>query len=200
MAGVEALYSCTSSVMAWLRLRWLQQPAIQGVTCAFEVFSSQDMLDLSGLSDSTVGCYLHRIAIDEHRRNVPIVEANWGQQRFHPLPVVAHLLFFVHATGDEDARKEQVIATWLMREFHQHPQFDGGELSEAGLWAADERLSIVPENLDIESLTRIWQAFQPSYRLSLAYNARIIDVEADPIREYPAVVASRMTIDNEVGP
>jgi hypothetical protein len=57
-----------------------------------------------------------------------------------------------------------------------------------------DRVQVIPTDLSLEDIMRIWDSLQPSYRLSVAYVARVVLI--DPAEDIPGalpVVSTRFT-------
>jgi hypothetical protein len=80
---------------------------------------------------------------------------------------------------------------WAMRQLHLHPLLDASSLSPEPAWDADEVIQIVPAELSTEDIMRIWDALEPSYRLSASYIARTVRLDPHELPEALPVVATR---------
>jgi hypothetical protein len=99
-----------------------------------------------------------------------------------------HFLMTAWAQKPED---EQKILTWAMQQMHERPLLDMGSLMSSG-WQADESVHILPTDLSMEDLMRLWEALTPSFRLSVAYVARVVRVDPAEVAEPSLpVVATR---------
>ena len=54
-----------------------------------------------------------------------------------------------------------------------------------------DRIQLVPEEMSVENMMRIWDAITPPYRLSFPYTARIVEIETDPVPDGLPAVATR---------
>jgi hypothetical protein len=52
-------------------------------------------------------------------------------------------------------------------------------------------IQIIPSELAVEDMMRIWDALTPPYRLSVSYVARLVRIDPDVILEAGPVVATR---------
>jgi hypothetical protein len=173
MANLFAIHSLASSLMTYLRNSY---PASLRTThpCTFTVLSSGELAKMDDPAPR-VGLYIYRVSVNEHLRNRPAASAPADAPA--PLAVDLHFLLTVWA---DNAVAEHVICGWVMKELNRRPVMDASSLSADGGWRPDETVQIIPAELTIEDLMRIWDAFAPPYRLSLSYLARVVRIEPDP--------------------
>jgi hypothetical protein len=190
MANLFAIHSVASSLMTYLRNTY---PANLRVAhpCSFSVLSSGELAKMDEPS-TMVGLYVYRVSVNEHLRNQrypgSVADAR------PPLAVDIHFLLTIWA---ESAVAEHAICGWMMRELHQRPVMDVSSLSSDGGWRPDEAVQIIPAELTIEDLMRIWDAFAPAYRLSLSYVARVVRIEPTEAGGTLPVVATRFEYADE---
>jgi hypothetical protein len=78
-----------------------------------------------------------------------------------------------------------------MQQIHARPLLAMESLAAAG-WQAEETVQVLPTDLAVEDLMRLWDGLEPSYRLSVAYVARVVRVDpADPTQAPRPVLATR---------
>jgi hypothetical protein len=132
--------------------------------------------------------FLHRVTINEHARN-----ATQLPSKEYASPPLALDLHFLMTAWSNSALHEQVILAWSMQQLHQHPNLEVASLSPAN-WQPEDRVQVIPTDLSLEDIMRIWDSLQPSYRLSVAYVARVVLI--DPAEDIPValpVVSTRFT-------
>jgi len=78
-----------------------------------------------------------------------------------------------------------------MRELYQHPLLDVATLSPEAGWSAADMVQVIPAELSTEDLMRIWDALEPSYRLSVSYIARMVRLDVATPEPGRPVVAVR---------
>jgi hypothetical protein len=89
-----------------------------------------------------------------------------------------------------DPQAEQTILGWTMLQLQQTPILDKSILTPANIWDSDETVQLVPADLSLEDILRIWDALGPKYRLSVCYIARVVRIDTG-ITPEPLVVARR---------
>lgn len=193
MANVFAIHSVGNSIVSYLRNAYPQQLGGADMPqCAFELVSSGQ---LAGEIDETtrVTLYLYRITVNEHSR----------QGRRAGVPSSAHAalhldLHFLLTAWAANPLDEQVAMAWAVRQLHESPVLDVSALSPDGGWGRDELVQVVPAELSTEDVMRIWDALEPSYRLSMSYVARVVRIDPDVDDElFNPVVARRFAYGHE---
>ncbi|MGE0348860.1 DUF4255 domain-containing protein [Hydrogenophaga sp.] len=186
MANVFAIHSVCGSIATFLQNTY--PVSLDGLTlpsCTFEVLSSNQM---AGTLEDTnrVSLYLYRATVNEHSRQQRPSRAPDAL----PAPLSLDLHILVSAWSGS-ALDEQVMLAWTMRQLHLFPLLDASSLTPEPGWDADEVIQIVPAELSTEDIMRIWDALEPSYRVSASYIARTVRLDPDELPEARAVVATR---------
>jgi len=129
--------------------------------------------------------WLYRVARDEHRLNDPpivrIRPTGEVEEVPPPLPVRLHYLLTPIANASPDT--EQRILGRALQLFHTHPIVAGSFL-RAELAGTPAELHLHLDALGLEEITRVWEALEGSYQLSVSYEVTVlrIDSSADPLR------------------
>jgi hypothetical protein len=89
---------------------------------------------------------------------------------------------------------EQLALAWTMRQLHEAPILDRSVLTAEAGWEGDAIVHLIPEELSVEDMMRIWDALGPDYRLSVSYVARVIRIDPDDLEDQRRVVATRFDI------
>ena len=97
-------------------------------------------------------------------------------------PPLALNLYYVMTPFAETLLDEHRVLGEAMRVFYDHALVDGGRLQGA-LPQVVEELKIDLCAFDLEDLTRIWNAFNQPYRLSVCYMVRIVHLESTVERQ-----------------
>jgi hypothetical protein len=192
MANILAVHSVGNSIVTWLRNSYPAMLAGRPMpACAFDLVSCGQ---LAGDVEETtrVTLLLHRVAVNEHARQSR--PANAAADGRAPLSLDLHYLLTAWAATPLD---EQITFAWTLRQLHQHPVLDASSLSPEAGWARDEVIQIVPSELSTEDMMRIWDALDPSYRLSATYVARYVRLDPDAPEEFRPVVARGLALGTE---
>ncbi|MBP1467344.1 DUF4255 domain-containing protein [Candidatus Chloroploca sp. M-50] len=188
MANVLAIHSVGYSLIGYLRQAYRNSSLRDQHPCAFRLISSGELADPTSIqtdSTATLTLYLYRVTMNEHRRNAP--RSSDSARRPLPLSLNLHYLLTVWA---ESAMAEHNIVAWAMSQFAQEATFGRTQLSAEAGWQPDDLIQVIPEELTIESLMRIWDALEPTYRLSSGYIARVVRIDPDEEEEHRPVVAT----------
>jgi len=190
MANVFAIHSVGNSIATYLRNSYPR--ALAGLDmpeCSFDLVSSGELASDPG--DATrITLYLYRVTVNEHSRQM----ASSAFARPTPLGLDLHFLLSAWAGN---ARDEQTMLAWTVRQLHLFPILDASSLSPEAGWGTNEVIQIVPAELSTEDMMRIWDALDPAYRLSVSYIARMVRLDPDTQQQGRPVVATRFAYGEE---
>ena len=155
--------------------------------CKVRLLSSGDLTKIDDVLDlPALTLYLYRITLNAHARNIRRSTGASGQGV--PLSVDLHYLLTAWA---DSAQEEHTTLAWAMRELYMHPVLDAAALNAEADWDPADAIQIAPSELNLEDMLRIWEALEPSYRLSVSYIARLVRVDPDKTPDQQPVVATR---------
>ena len=170
MANRFAIHSVGASLAKYLSDVY-PEPLRTMHPCQFRLLSSGQMTTPDD-DGAVVSLFLYRVTMNEHLRNVGRINGQSGGDV--PLSLDLHYLMTVWADG---ALAEQTILAWAMHEIYRHPVLDASSLSPEAQWGAGEVIQLVPAELTNEDIMRIWDALEPTYRLSVSYIARMVRID-----------------------
>ncbi len=199
MANLLAVHSLSSSLLAYLKNAYPPESLseqLSGQSCDFRSFSSGRLaeLDTSNMG-TTIGLFIHRIAINDHMRNA--ININQASDNYTPLSIDIH---FILSIWTNSSFIEQTLAVWIMNELHHHPVMDISSLSPDGKWGPDEIVQIIPAELSNEEVMRIWDSLVPNYRFSMPYTARVIRIDPKDKFSGKPVVATKFNYSRLINP
>jgi hypothetical protein len=136
-------------------------------------------------------------------------------------PLALDLHYLLTAFGAEDFHSE-ILLGYGMQLMHEHPvlthdairqalappiQAPGGGglpenlrvLSTTGLGDQMEQIKIVPEAMDIESISKLWSAFQTNYRPTAAYLVTVVLIERERSTRQALPVTRRNLMARQLG-
>ena len=186
MANLSAISAVCGGIAQQLGLAHQLSP-IKDTSCVFSVVGSKDLKDLA-TRNTTCAIFLYRISHNEHTRNAVRPAAS------RPLAVNLHLMFSMWA---DSPLKEQTILAWVMRELYDHPILDRSVLGAGGEFTDGELVQLIPEELTLDDMSKLWQLLVPPYRLSAFYVARNVQIGTRFEADTP-VVATRFGLTDEV--
>lgn len=188
MANIFAIHSIGNSLITYLREAYPSQLDSRVMpNCGFELLSSGGLKSESSDESTRIGLYLYRISLSEHQRS-PSVQRSLGAA-VQPLGLDLHYLLTAWGTTPLD---EQVPMAWAMGQLHASPLLDPSILSPEAAWNPEDIVQIVPTDLPLDELMRIWDTLDQPYHLSMSYVARVVRLETDPGNAVRPVVARRM--------
>jgi len=193
MANVLAIHSVGNSLIGYLSRAYPADLRTRH-SCDFQLFSSGQIANVNEI-DTTLSLYLYRVTVNDQMRNIR--RTSDATARDVPLSLDLHYLMTVWA---DNALAEHNILAWAMRELYMHPTLNASSLSAEAGWVPNDIIQLIPSELSTEDMMRIWDAIEPSYRLSVAYIARVVRIDPDPIPDSLPVVATRFDYTDEVQP
>ena len=186
MANHLALHSISQSLVEFLariHAAFTPDPGTSALPAVgFEVLGSARFSDPEVEIKDKVTLYLHRIAPDNHPRN----------HRDGPSVGSVDLdLHYLATVWVDSAMSEQILMGWLIRELYCHPILDRRPLSNKAGWELAESISLVPENLSTEEMSRIWGPARRGCRLSFPFLARTVRIGGPPADGFKPTMASQ---------
>ena len=128
-----------------------------------------------------VSIYLHRVAFNTSRRNLPPRTALDGTRYLPPVPVDLH--FLVTAWGRSPEEQHSLLG-WAIRTLQDTPVLPAGLLNRfAGDWGevfhSNESVEIVGEILSLQDMLNIWEVAKHNEQPSVSYVARMVFLDSE---------------------
>lgn len=126
-----------------------------------------------------VSVWLYRIERDEQTLNYPPRRVGADSIERHSLPLRLHYLItpvFDNTPGNESTTEQEVLGV-VLQTFNDTPLIKGSLLKD-DFAGSDIQLAVRLESLDLEAITRIWDALEGSYQLSVSYEVSIINIDS----------------------
>lgn len=171
MASVFATSSVGMSLASFLKNAYAAQPEITQ-PFDFRLISSCELAGSAEPARNTLSLFLYRITQNAEARS----QRTPGSRSSAPSALALDLHYLLTAWAD-DALMEQTLLTWAMREIQLHPVLDSSTLSSEANWISSDVVQVVPEEVSLEDMSRIWGTLSPKYRLSVGYVARVVRVD-----------------------
>jgi uncharacterized protein DUF4255 len=141
-----------------------------------------------------VNLFLYQTGIDGALRNQDPPDVRPGETGHPALPLVLHYLVTPYV-GDGTEVDGHRLLGGAMSILHDHCVLSGRELADAAGYSdvsrQVEKVRITPQPLDIEGLSKLWTAFQTQYRLSAAYEVRVVLIDSRRQARAPLPVLRR---------
>lgn len=189
MADYTAIYSVGNSIAQYLTNNFTGDVQTAFKNVKFQLVASSQIAEEDQTHlDNVVTIFLHRITIDENFRSATRIQDEPAKKALLYLD-----LHYLITYWGSDPQAEQSILGWTMQQLRMASILDNSILTPANIWGTDESIQLVPADLSLEDILRIWDALGPKYRLSLCYIARVvrIDVARTSLPE-PLVIANRL--------
>lgn len=126
-----------------------------------------------------VSLWLYRVIRDEDRLNDPPRARSLpnGQVEYTPAPLPMRLHYLVTPLARNNPNTEQRILGRVLQLFHAIPIVAGARL-RAELTGTDAELHVHLEALGLEEITRVWEALEGSYQLSVSYEVTLANIDS----------------------
>jgi hypothetical protein len=192
LADYTAIYAVGNSLQQFLGNSFPPALKTQYPSVKFQLVSSSQVAeeDTTPL-DNHVTIFLHRITYDENFRTATRIPDEPNKK-----PVLFLNLHYLITYWGSDPQAEQTILGWTMMQLQTTPILDNSILTPSNIWDTTESIQLVPADLSLEDILRIWDALGPKYRLSVAYIARVVRIDST-IVPGPPVVATRFTFTED---
>jgi len=194
VADYTAIYSVGNSIAQYLQNNFPPELKKLYNTLKFQLVASAQIAEEEQTTlDQVVSIFLHRITIDENFRAATRI-----QDQPNKKPVIFVDLHYLITYWGTDPQAEQTILGWTMAQLQSAPILDNSILTPASIWGPGETVQLVPADLSLEDILRIWDALGPHYRLSVSYIARVVRIDTGITPEGPVVATRFQFNDNGV--
>jgi uncharacterized protein DUF4255 len=186
-----ALRASSRTVAKFLESRFQADPLLSGFFGGGMVVSLATPQEMNEKPAEGLSVWLYRIIRDDQRLNDPPVRISPTELRPPPLPVRLHYLITPvtnEQTGDPET--EQLILGKVLQLFHSHPVLAGADL-QAEFAGTEVELRVRLEPLMLEEITRVWEALDGSYQLSVSYEVSAVNImpELEPEQVSPVTIS-----------
>jgi hypothetical protein len=151
--------------------------------------SLESPADLKDDNSVRLSIYLYRIVEDPHTRNQYPLRTVDGKERKPPLTLDLNYLV-TPLVGQP--REQQIVLGKAMQVFYDRSTLEGDDLT-GSMAASGEKVRIILNPVTLEETTRVWQALEMSYRLSMCYIVRVALVDSRREKTYMPVAAKTAT-------
>ena len=140
--------------------------------------------ELANDNSVRLSIYLYRVVEDPYVKNQWMSSHDGRRHRIAPLALdLGYLVTPLVGTP----REQQIVLGKVMQVLHDRALLEGTDLSVA-MAEAGEEVHVVLNPVTLEESTRVWQALEMSYRLSVCYIVRVALVESQRARQTTRVV------------
>ena len=191
MADYTAIYSVGNSLANYLQNNYPPELKSAFPTNFQLVASGQIAAEDTSHMDKVVSIFLHRITTNENCRSVTRLQDSPNKQ-----PALFLDLHYLVTYWGTDPQAEHTVLAWTMLQLQSSPILDNSILTPSSTWDSTESVQLIPADLSLEDILRIWDALGPKYRLSVSYIARIVRIDRGVVPE-PPVLATRFTFQEK---
>jgi Pvc16 N-terminal domain len=175
-------------------LREVIRGAVEGLGTGARVITEPPDEARNEGNEQQVNLFLYQTAIAGSWRNEPFPVGLPGETDFPALPLVLHYLVTPYVRDADELIGHRLLGASMLA-LHDHPVLSGRELAAVGV-PADvsehiESVRITPLDNSVDEISKMWTAFQTQYRLSAAYEVRVVLLESGRARRTPLPVLRR---------
>jgi hypothetical protein len=171
VSDYPALREVSLALADRLRQRLVADPQLGTLFTGGHVVSLRTPKEMRGDQPVEVGLsvWLYAVERNEFTYNRPPERVDDTHLRRAPLPLNLHYLI---TPITDDPPTEQLIMGKVLQTLHEHPTLP----ADPARPELEEGVRITLQNLDLESVTRIWTALDEPYQLSTAYVVQAVDI------------------------
>jgi hypothetical protein len=136
--------------------------------------SLQSPYDLRDDDSVRLSLFLYRIVEDAYLKNQWPLDGPLTRQRKPPLTLD---LFYLVTPLVGSPREQQIVLGKVMQVLYDHASLEETDLG-GSLAASGEAVRVILNPVSLEETTRVWQALEMSYRLSVCYTVRVALVDS----------------------
>lgn len=163
------------------------------------VVSPRTPQEMADADEAGLSVWLYRIARDPELLNMPRRRTAFDTYEYRPLPLRLHYLMTPVVNDAErignDPGLEQFIIGKVLQTLHDNPNIRGAQL-RGDLVGMGASLSVYLEPLNLEEITRVWDAMESSYQLCISYEVSLVMIASSKEVERIAPV---ITVEPEYG-
>jgi hypothetical protein len=144
-------------------------------------------VSIDGIDGTRVNLFLYRVTENGSLKNQEIPGVGYPRDYGHPpLSLDLHYLLTVLGINDSDESTAQQILGDVMRVLHDYSVITDSLLKrqsedrilDASLQGQFEKIKITQAPISLEDITKIWTSLTKPYRLSVAYNVNVVQIES----------------------
>ena len=189
MSDYSVIAELGDSVLSVLFSELNADSQISGLIDSEDRISLESPADLENNNSVRLSMYLYRILENPYMKNRFPVDGTGGKLRKAPLTLD---LYYLLTPLVGTPREQMIVLGKTMQVLYDRPILEGADLS-GSLGTNGEAIRLVLNPVSLEELTRVWQALEIPYRLSVCYLARVIILDSEQEQFSQPVVSKRIT-------
>ena len=184
MSDYSIIAELGDSLVSFLFSELNADPQMSALIDSEDRISLESPADLENNNSVRLSIYLYRITENPYLKNRFPLEGRGGAQRKPPLTLD---LYYLITPLVGTPREQQIVLGKTMQVLYDRAILEGPDL-EGSLGQSGEEIRLVLNSVSLEELTRVWQALEIPYRLSVCYIARVAIVDSEQERFVSPVV------------
>jgi hypothetical protein len=189
MSDYSVIAELGDSLVSLLYSELNADPQIRGLIDSEDRISLESPADLESNNSVRLSMYLYRILEDPYMKNRYPVIGTGGKLQKAPLTLD---LYYLLTPLVGTPREQQIVLGKAMQTLYDRPILESQDL-EGALGASGDQIRLVLNPVSLEELTRVWQALEIPYRLSVCYIARVVIMDSQLAQFSQPVVYKRIT-------
>jgi hypothetical protein len=173
MSEYMAIADVGQSIISVLWQEMQSDSSVNTIITTEDALSLQSPADLQDDDSVHLSVYLYRILEDPHTKNRSPVPGNGANLRKAPLTLD---LYYMLTPLLGLPRDQQLVLGKTMQILYDRTSLSGPDLQ--GSLAGGDPIRVILNPVTLEETTRVWQALELSYRLSVCYIARVVIVDS----------------------
>jgi hypothetical protein len=151
---------------------------LKTLTAALTGVAAVDYLDVEHPPpDTKLTIFLFEVVEDPNsRNNARVREPTPPSLKVRKPPMALLLRYLMTPWGGNEPTKQRILGK-TMQFFYDNPILSGLDL-QGVLAGTDEQLKVTLSPLSLEERTRVWNAAQKPYHLSVSYEVRVINLDS----------------------
>jgi hypothetical protein len=165
----------TAHLKADINLRAFFDPGVGG-TMVVSLMAPEELAQ----NDEGLAVWLYRIERDEQTLNLPPRRSARDRLLHEPLPLRLHYLVVpvIDVSQRQDGPElEQHIMGAVMQVLHDHSILHGVDL-KGDLAGSSEEIHVRLESLDLDQMSRMWEALEHSFQLCISYEVAVVPIDS----------------------
>jgi hypothetical protein len=150
--------------------------------------------EITSSQEPQVNVFLYQAEIDGALRNTDPVSIAPGESGQPTLPLILHYLITPYAPDADDVQAHRLLGGAL-RALHSHPRLTASDLAAAAPYSdishQVEWVRVCWQPLDDKDIYSLWSIFQAPYRVSVAFELRVVLIDSTVVGSAPLPVLSR---------
>ena len=186
-----ALRATSQTLRTFLEARLQADSILSGLFTGAMKVSLKTPKEMTKEPAQGVSIWLYRVIRDDQRLNDPPIRVSPTELQHAPLPLRLHYLITpVTNETSGNPETEQIFLGKVLQALHSHPILRGADL-QAEFEGTEVELRVRLESMTLDEVTRVWEALEGSYQLSVSYEVSVVNItpELEPERVTPVQIA-----------